>query len=451
MLNWPKYLFLILLNLFFVKESFGQNLGVKIESGPDLIQAEGQFTVTVTITGGTQYNVGDFPEIKGLKKGNRSIKHGQILINKKKEEQHTISQVYTTEGSGKILIPSFEIEVNQKNVKVDGKTIEVMKNPTVEKNIEIEEVDFVVEVSKKEIYVGEGVKVNIGFYHSDKTTTQWQFPTNIGQQVEDFARKIKPKDCLESRLNISNLVAKKITVKGESYTVYNLFEAVYYPLNNKNFTIPALTIIMQKQKGGNYTDMTLKSKNHTIAVKELPEHPLKEKVAVGQLRLSEDLKSQKQQYTGNSFEYKLSIEGEANFSSVNLNKVENTRQFDFFESNNKTNQTNGNENGSKAFVYKIVPKEAGEFDFGNYFTYIYFNSEKEKYDTLKSVKKISVSGAAMAGNKELKNDIYSDIENLRTDQKSYNLKNIAKILANFVVGFMILVYFYIIKSKNKGE
>jgi hypothetical protein len=69
---------------------------------------------------------------------------------------------------------------------------------------------------------------------------------------------------------------------------------------------------------------------------------------------------------------------------------------------------------------------------------------------LKSSKKVLVSGKSYFDNEEVKKDIYSGIENLKTDEKSYNFREIAKVFANFVVGLMILVYLYILKSKNKG-
>jgi hypothetical protein len=430
---------------------FGQNSAPRVEITPDEIQPDGKLEVHLYVVG-TPYTVGDFPEIKGFKKDNRTIKHSQVRLNRKKEDLHEITQFYTPEVFGKVTIPAFEILVNQKILEVEAKQVTIIKKeePKNDKDIEIEQVDFVVELSKKKVFVGEGFMLNINFYLSDKTTSQWQFPTNIGTQVEQFAKKIKLNDCLESRLNISNLVGKKLLINGESYTVYNLFEAIYYPLNDKDVQFPSLQLLMQKQKGTSFVDMTLKTKGQTVVVEKLPEHPLKEKVPVGVFRFSEQLKDEKKQFTGNSFEYRLTVEGEGNFSGVNIPKVENNKQFDFFETNTISRQTSGDLMGTKSVVYKIIPKEAGEFEMANYFGLIYFNTALSKYDTLKSKRVVLVSGKALYDNKDVKKDIFSDIENLKTDEKSYNFREIAKVFANFVVGLMILVYLYILKSKNKG-
>jgi hypothetical protein len=80
-----------------------------------------------------------------------------------------------------------------------------------------------------------------------------------------------------------------------------LFEAVYFPLNDKNFVIPSLSINMEKQKGNDFEGVSLKSKSQTIKVKALPEHPLKDKVPVGVFRFKEDLRNGNTHTTGNSF------------------------------------------------------------------------------------------------------------------------------------------------------
>jgi hypothetical protein len=188
-----------------------------------------------------------------------------------------------------------------------------------------------------------------------------------------------------------------------------------------------------------------------VVVEKLPEHPLKEKVPVGVFRFNEQLNDEKKQFTGNSFEYTLTVVGEGNFSGVNIPKVENSKQFDFFESNVVTEQSSGDLLGSKSVEYKIIPKEGGEFDMANYFSLIFFNTALARYDTLKSKRVVLVSGKALYENIEVKKDIFSGIENLKTDEKSYNFREIAKVFANFVVGLMILMYLYILKSKNKGQ
>ncbi len=451
MLSKIKYLLVLILFFTFLKNSKAQNYSVKIEIGPDeVVFQEGNLIIKVIILNSDQYNIADFPDFRGFKKGSNIVNHNMVLINKKRVNQHIISQAYIPEFSGKIIIPDFDLEVNERQMTVSGKSINVKKNMEYDLllNKEVEEVDLIFETSKTNIFEGEGIKVNLGFYLSSKTTSSIQFSENISKQIEDIARKLKPKDCLESRRIISNITGKELEINNQSYTYYNLFEAIYYPLNLKNIYFPAISLGMKKQKSNDLIDFVLNSKSKNIVVNKLPEHPLKERIGVGVFSLSEKLKNTIQ-YTGSSFDYTFKISGRGNFNKVKIGKIDNNSQFDFFESNSKIQQDNGEEFGSKEFLFKIVPKEAGEFSFNNLFYLIYFNTLEKKYDTLRAEKKIKVSGENLLLNKSANTDIYFGIEDLKTDQKTLSIKKLAIFFANLVVVIMIFSFLFLFKNKNK--
>jgi hypothetical protein len=421
---------------------------IKIETSPSSLIIGEKLTINVIIQDEEEYQVEKFPELKGFIKESNSVSHNFININKKKVKKHIVSQTYIAEVAGKYNFGKLEFIVNDKLVETEKIEVEVKKEDNIgsEKNIEINNVALVLETSASEVYVGEGLKVNLGFYISDKTTSDWQFNENIGTQVEEIYRKLKPTESLESRMVISNISGKPMSVNGEKFTYYNLLEVVFYPLNKKSFILPSISISMQKKQGNEWMGNTLSSKAKNINVKELPPHPLKEKVPVGTLRLYEDVKGKKSKQTGESFEYNVRIEGKANFRTVNLEEVKNTIEADFFLNNSKTYQPLGSETGSKSLSYKVVPKLTGSFDFSSVFSLIFFNTEKSTYDTLKSNRKLEFSGANIIGASESKSDIYSNIENLKTDGKNINIKNIFKLVANLVVGFLAVVLLYIIKK-----
>ena len=443
-----QILFLLIWNCL---PGFSQNNSeVKIEFKNKNLELPAEFELVVEISNDKQYDVGDFPDLKGLKKGNRSIKHSQVRKNNKNVSLHQVSQIYIAESPGKIIVPAFNIEINGKSQKFEGTVLEAIsiKDQAAEKDIEIEEVDFVLECSESDVYVGQGFNVSLGLYLSDNTTTEWQFPPDIGSQVEALYKRIKPEGCLESRVVISNIIGKKVQVRDKMYTYYGLMDVVFYPLNPKDIRIGGQVLNMQKKTAGKWSNMVLKSNEKKISVKTLPEHPLKEKVPVGILRLSEQVKGGKDQNTGKSFEYQLRIDGEANFKTVSPGDISNDQNFDFYLNQSKINQSAGSLTGNRIFSYKILPKTSGDYDLGNVFRLIYFDVFKEKYDTLVSNKSISVSGSTISTSSEIKNDIYWGIEKLSTDSQSFNLKKIAKYLANFLVAAMVLVFLYILKKKN---
>jgi hypothetical protein len=48
--------------------------------------------------------------------------------------------------------------------------------------------------------------------------------------------------------------------------------------------------------------------------------------------------------------------------------------------------------GTKSFNYFLIPKEPGKYDLKNYFQWVFFNPDEQKYDTLKSRLTVYVTG-----------------------------------------------------------
>jgi len=417
----------------------------KIAVGPERISMHDNLTVTVTVYG-PDYALDDFPELAGFERGKRTVSHGETRVDGRKTEVHTITKYYTPIEGGEFIIPSFEIEINDVMVRSEPTriTVEDDEEGYADLMIDIDDADFVVECSKKEIFVGEGVKIRLSFYSSAKNTVNWQFPRDIGDQVEALARKIKPENSLESRNIISSIRQREEYIKEEKYFVYDLFEAVYYPLNNHNMTIPALTL--QMNKDGNRS-APLKSRPQLIRVKELPAHPLRDKVPVGIFRLRDNMQGNENKQTGESFTFGITVEGQGNMDVLNFGKIENDKNLDFFESGSRLQQEGGKLAGIKIFNYKILPKTAGEYDLGNYFLLIYFNIKTARYDTLTAREQIRVTGNTIVSKNNLVRDIYTGIDNLRTDRNEFNVRSFLRFFANFVLIFMIMTLIYIWKKK----
>lgn len=417
----------------------------KIVVGPERISMHDHLTVTVTVYG-PEYVLDDFPELAGFERGKRTVSHGETQHESRKMELHTITKYYSPIEGGEFVIPPFEIEINHAMVKSEAVkiTVEDDEEGYADLAIDIDDADFVVECSKKEIFTGEGVKIRLSFYSSAKNTVGWQFPRDIGDQVEALARKIKPESSLESRNIISSIRQREEYIKGEKYFVYDLFEAVYYPLNNHDMNIPALTLRMNKD--GNRS-ATLKSKPQAIRVKQLPDHPLRDMVPVGFFRLKENMQGGEEKQTGESFNFGITLEGQGNMDVLNFGKIENDKNLDFFESGIRLQQEGGKLAGVKVFNYKILPKVAGEYALGSYFSLVYFNIKTARYDTLTAREQIRVSGDAIVTKNNLVKDIYTGIDNLRTDKNEFNARSFLRFFANFILIFMVMTLIYIWKKK----
>lgn len=400
--------------------------------------------VRITVYG-SKYEIDEFPELAGFERERRTVTHEFETIEGKRVEAHVFEANYAPIQGGEFILKPFDIEINGNIVRSEAIRVLVEEDEEGYKNLtqNIDEAEFVVEFSKKEIFVGEGVKVRLSFYLSEKYTSDWQFTDDIGNQVDKLAKRIKPENSLESRRLISNITSRVQIVGKKKYFVYDIFEAVYYPLNQANISISALDLVMEQGKG---KTVSLKSEAQSVRVKGLPPHPLKDKVAVGTFRLRESFSGKKEKETGESFDYKITLEGQANMQAVNLSKIESDRNLEFFETGAQVRQEGGKLAGTKVFSQKILPKIAGDYSLEKYFSFIYFDIKTAEYDTLFAKSKFSVTGNTIESKEDTK-DIYSGIENLLTDKNPFNIKRFLKFFANFILLFMVMFLVYIWKKK----
>ena len=67
--------------------------------------------------------------------------------------------------------------------------------------------------------------------------------------------------------------------------------------------------------------------------------------------------------------------------------------------------------GSTTYDYQLIPKEPGNYRFGDIFYWIYFNTKTETYDTLRSEVQLKVSGESLMNEaiRSSENTVMSDL------------------------------------------
>jgi hypothetical protein len=445
---FKTYLSLLIIFVFSAS-SYGQSGQIKLEYDENPKTVGGEIEISISIIGGNQYEVGEFPEFRNLVKGARSIKHLPQIIAGKKETIHTIKQNYVSDEGGRILIPNFDVEINGKNNRFEGRvfTFNKAEIEILAPIIEIEDVKLRLNTSKNKVYVGEGISVKLQLIISKNTTTDWEFPANISEQIESISKKLKPKDCIENRMVISNITSKVETINNKPFDVYTLYESIFYPLNANKLALPSVSLKMVKLKNEKKTDASLVSSSEFISVKDLPDHPLKEKVAVGVFTSIETLKGGKNKVSGEAFEYQIQINGSGNLNTLSLTEKPKDANLDIFLSNAKVNQNLGRADGNKIFNFKIIPKQLGAVAFKEYFNFVYFNTISERYDTLFAKKAINVSGEKIAFDEEAEKDIFEDIDTITTEGSYINMKSVFRVLANIMwlgifLGFIYILFYF---------
>ncbi len=456
---------------------------VRIELGRNKIALNQAFTIKIIVENEYIKKYSDFPNIPGLQKRGTSSSTNTTIVNGKMSVETSITQSYVPSSEGEFVLPDFEMEVNGKMTPSKGTTITVGP-PQASKSrdpfawdpfdnyfnggrSQIEYVDieadafFAVTTDKTEVFRGEGFNLSVAFFVAENNKAQMRFPGDIGNQLNEIIKTIKPSNVWEENFGISEITRKPVTLNGKNYDQYILFQASYYPLNTDDIQIPSAKLRLIKYKEAKTRSFfgsprkednaEFKSRPKRIKVKPLPDHPLKDMVSVGNYRLSENLDGNNL-ITGNSFEYVFKIIGEGNIAGINDVPAPQDNNFDFYTPNISQNiQRSANTvSGSKSFNFYAIPKEPGEYNLGNYFQWVFFNSQTGRYDTLKSEIKIQVSGESQKNSYILSSDMgsfYDMIEFESNELMPTHESSIPKFiyLAFLTLLFAVSVYVYIKK------
>jgi hypothetical protein len=420
---------------------------VQITLGPDEIGENQPWTITITVQNERLKNFENFPEIKGFRKRGQSTQSATNIVNGQISSSESVIMTYMPMQQGTVTVPSFTLKVNEKPVSVAGKTVKVGParqqqqrdpfktffdtNPADDffgegetEFVDIKEDAFLaLTTSKDNVYVGEGFNATLSFFVSQDNRAPLQF-YELGRQLAEILKRIKPTSCWEENFNIENIDGESVRINGRDYTQYKVYQATFFPLNTEPINFPSIGLEMIKYKvaknpsffGQNRKEDFKKfyTKPKRVTVKELPPHPLKNSVAVGDYKLDERIRS-KDLETGKSAAYNFNIYGEGNISAVAKPDVKSDDRFEFYEPNVRQdiNRQNNRVTGTKSFDYFMIPKEPGKYKMSNYFQWVFFNPRTKKYDTLKSQFTLNVSGESKKNEAIQANDLgnfYDKIE-----------------------------------------
>jgi hypothetical protein len=103
--------------------------------------------------------------------------------------------------------------------------------------------------------------------------------------------------------------------------------------------------------------------------------------------------------------------------------------------------------GNKSDIVRIIPEQPGKFALANYFNWIYFNVDKERFDTLHSKLELTVVGQPRDRKLDTsleKGGLYESIENQDSLDVHWNRWANWRQLVNFVLmilfGFIVFLF-----------
>jgi hypothetical protein len=408
----------IVLGLLLVLKSwcFAQQISVKL--GNTTIIESDFFTITLTVNNGKLNTYSNFPEINGFSKyttisnaNNAADKFVKPLI---------ITQQYTPLKTGKFKINDFTMNINGVIIPVKGSNIIVTADERIieQKNKEalenekklrqyqlpdellsLKEPFLTLLSNKSSVYVGEGITLSLLFCIPEGNKTVLKFH-ELGPQLSELVKKIKPENCIQQSVSLDSISQGTLNQGNKKFSYFKLYETFFYPINDKKILIPSLSLTLQASKKAILKEEEIKSnlvtytsKQILIDIKSLPPHPLKNMVSVGNYQLKESISTVKLK-TGKSFTYTFTVEGEGNITQISKPNWPNSPNFEMFDPEIKRTSFQEKDKlmGTCAFNYFIIPHEPGVFSMNHFFNYIYFNIDKEKYDTLRSSLQLHVYG-----------------------------------------------------------
>ncbi len=445
---------------------------ISLELGPDEIGINQIFTITITVRNDRLKSYNTFPELDGFLKRGTSSSSSTNIINGQITTSQSITMNYTPAREGIFIIPAFTMKVNEKEISSEGKKITVgaavrrrqhtdpfSRDPFQElfgkkeepkDFVDIKEDAFLsLSLDKKEVYVGEGATATLAFYVSEANRAPLQF-YDLGRQVSEIVKTLKPKYSWEENFNIENISGEPVTIQGRTYTQYKIYQATYFPLNDEPLEFPEVGLELIKFKvaknptffGQNRKEdyKTFYSQPKTLIVKPLPPHPLAELVSVGNFRLEETI-DKREVETGKSFVYTFRVFGEGNISSIDMLPIDAMPTFEIYEPNirQNINRRNNKVTGSKTFTYYGIPNEPGIFPLDEYFEWIYFNTRKDDYDTLRSSISVRGFGESRKNVRILSNDLGPFYDRIDIEDNVLQKRGRSRFISTFATGFILVL------------
>lgn len=455
---------------------------VQITLGPDEIGENQVWTMTITVQNERLSSYDNFPEIDGFRKRGTSTQSQTSIVNGQMSSSQSVIMTYLPTRQGTFTIPTFKMKVNDKEITVPGKRVKV--GPPIQSQqrdpfqnffdrdnffgrgdtefVDIKEDAFLaITTNKDEIYVGEGFNATLAFYVAESNRAPLQFH-ELAKQLSQILKEIKPANCWEENFNIENVEGESVQINGKYYNQYKLYQATFYPLNAQPIVFPSVGLEMIKFKvaknpsffGQNRKEdfKTFYSKTKTVRVKELPPHPLRDQVPVGDYRLSENISSTAVE-TGSSFSYEFNVFGEGNLSAIDKPQILNDGSFDVYEPNirQNINRQSNRVTGTKSFSYFMIPKEPGDYRLENYFHFVFFNPSTGKYDSLKPKTAIVVRGESLQNEAIESTDagsFYDKINEMDNTLQARYATDWTKISLNILIGLMFCLSVYLVIRKS---
>jgi len=462
---------LVFLMLTLVFSAMGQTtMSVTTQIGSKSISQDENFILSFTLASAENASATlpsyKFPELLNFKKQGVSRAKASKSMNGQIVNTYTFSQYYLPDKPGNFEIINEWIEVANQTFRLEPFAIVV--SPALETEEFTEELLpseliltlndplFVITSNTRKPFVGQGFTLKMSFFVPESNVQEFEFDRN-DKQIPALISKMKPKFCWEENFGITNEQIIKVSINKKKYTEYRFFQATYFALQNQKIQIPALKFrvisVIRKGLEAIKKPVFFTSAPLEIKLRDLPHHPLSEKVPVGNFQLKESISSSNSK-TGQPLEYTASLIGDGNEALWNYKTPESDYFMNFVPISAQTTVAPFQEKmfGNKTDKIQIIPKQPGKFALSHYFNWIYFNVKTEQFDTLKSKIVLDITGNSsdhVLNTDRAEDEVYRGIENKNTLEVSWARWVNWSQLVNLILIFLAIVIAFLVLKKPK--
>jgi len=463
------HLVFVMLTLAFA--AIGQTpMSVTTQIGSKSISQDENFILSFTLASAENASatlpIYKFPELLNFKKQGISRAKASKSMNGQIVNTYTFSQYYLPDKPGNFEIKNEYIEVANQTFRLEP--FEIVVSPALETEEFTEELLpseliltsndplFVITSNTRKPFVGQGFTLKMSFFVPESNVQEFEFDRN-DIQIPALISKMKPKFCWEENFGITTEQIIKVSINKKKYTEYRFFQATYFALQNQKIQIPALKFkiisVIRKGLEAIKKPVFFTSAPLEIKLRDLPHHPLSEKVPVGIFQLKESISSLNSK-TGQPLQYTASLIGDGNEALWNYKTPESDYFMNFVPISVQTTVAPFQEKmfGNKTDKIQIIPKQPGKFALSHYFNWIYFNVKTEQFDTLKSKIVLDITGNSsdhVLNTDRTEDEVYRGIENKNTLEVSWARWVNWSQLVNLILIFLAIVIAFLVLKKPK--
>lgn len=388
----------------------------------------GPFTLAFRLRGAALASHSAFPEIEGFRKaaGLTTTTTTRLLPGGQRSTELTVAQRYFPYTEGDYVIPAFTVTVNGLVLRSAGGRVHVgASSPPLDASAAppgtgVGSLDqllgkpkpkyfyeppdagqLALEADHAQVYMGQGVRVNLYFYLKPADQALLNF-YDFNNQITELLRQLRQPTTWEvAAPDPSPLPDTVRRAGGQLFLRFRLAGRTYYPLTKEALQFPALQLTLTKFKllkkpepGDNerlamyktYTAPALR-----VAVRPLPPPGA---TAVGEYTLHEGISGTRFR-TGEAFTYTFGVEGLGNASALTPPPLRPRAGLAVYGPDIREEQLPDGR-FRKNFRYRLVVQRPGQLAFDSLLTLPFFNPVAARYDTLRPELRVVVSGPARA-------------------------------------------------------